>query len=370
MCHLAECTDISSIIMLCEFLITTEKSDNHMIGLCSVNMMLSSFTVSHLRMLVRNQKKNSWCKPCLFRIAGCCHVVNIMLLWKFCDDSCNCRKVPCGRLSWLSVSFFLVLTAHFFRPPSATVVSAEQFSHGTGTLRCLQKEMATYRHWSVSLWRDPDNVWHCRILSPDKTEWRLISATLCGWRCCFVADQLPVMVHDTHTRRRRRRLHAKYTPLCRNVAKRTWLQRCYNKYSLSTIMLLWHSFLIITYQGPKTLQNTAEAADGLQPTAVSPHVSLLKVVHWCCLPVCSKQSHAYVGFSRVSVRNPCDLEYKSWVSKKTTRVLGCPLLKTHDPAVIGFDWVPEHDSCLLLWHSWARQKFQCCDYSSVHSRVC
>jgi len=43
---------------------------------------------------------------------------------------------------------------------------------------------------SVSLWRDPDDVSHCRILSPDKTEWRLISATLCEWRRCFVADQL------------------------------------------------------------------------------------------------------------------------------------------------------------------------------------
>jgi len=66
------------------------------------------------------------------------------------------------------------------------------FLHETGTLRCLQKEieMATYRHWSVSLWRDPDDVSHCRILSPDKTEWRLISATLCGWRRCSVADQL------------------------------------------------------------------------------------------------------------------------------------------------------------------------------------
>jgi len=30
----------------------------------------------------------------------------------------------------------------------------------------------------------------CRIVSPDKTEWRLISDTLCGWRRCFVADQL------------------------------------------------------------------------------------------------------------------------------------------------------------------------------------
>jgi len=48
----------------------------------------------------------------------------------------------------------------------------------------------TYRHWSVSLWRDSDDVSHFRILSPDKTEWRLISATFCGWRHCFVADQL------------------------------------------------------------------------------------------------------------------------------------------------------------------------------------
>jgi len=53
-------------------------------------------------------------------------------------------------------------------------MSTEQFLHGTGTQRCLQKEMA------VSLWRDPDDVSNCRILSPDKTEWRLISATLCG----------------------------------------------------------------------------------------------------------------------------------------------------------------------------------------------
>ena len=67
-----------------------------------------------------------------------------------------------------------------FRPPSATVFSAEPFLHRTGTLRCLQKEMATYRHWSVSLWRDPDDVSHCWNLSFDKTEWQLISATLCG----------------------------------------------------------------------------------------------------------------------------------------------------------------------------------------------
>jgi len=50
--------------------------------------------------------------------------------------------------------------------------------------------MATYRHWSVSLWQDPDDVSHCRIMSPEKTKWWLILATLCGWRRCFVADQL------------------------------------------------------------------------------------------------------------------------------------------------------------------------------------
>jgi len=65
--------------------------------------------------------------------------------------------------------------------------------HGTGTLWCLQKEIATCRHWSVSLWWDPDDVSHCRILSPDKTEWQLILATLCGWRRCFVAHQLWLM---------------------------------------------------------------------------------------------------------------------------------------------------------------------------------
>jgi len=54
-------------------------------------------------------------------------------------------------------------------------------------------DLQTLNHWSVSLWRDPDDVSCCRILSPDKTEWQLISATLCRWRRCFVADQLWLM---------------------------------------------------------------------------------------------------------------------------------------------------------------------------------
>ena len=50
--------------------------------------------------------------------------------------------------------------------------------------------MATYRHWSVSLWRDSDDVPYCQILSSDKVEWHLIKAALCRWRRCFLADQL------------------------------------------------------------------------------------------------------------------------------------------------------------------------------------
>ena len=42
-------------------------------------------------------------------------------------------------------------------------------------------------------WRDPDDVPHCRILSPDETEWWFISAALCGCRRCLVADQLLFM---------------------------------------------------------------------------------------------------------------------------------------------------------------------------------
>ena len=69
------------------------------------------------------------------------------------------------------------------------------------TLSCLQKEMATYRHWSVSLWRDPDDVSHCRILS--RQNWM---AAYLGYtqRMRMLFRGWPIMVHDTHTRRRRR----------------------------------------------------------------------------------------------------------------------------------------------------------------------
>ena len=53
------------------------------------------------------------------------------------------------------------------------------------------REFTRFIWWMARpIWRDPDDVSHCRILPPDKTEWWLISATLCGWGRCFMADQL------------------------------------------------------------------------------------------------------------------------------------------------------------------------------------
>jgi len=71
----------------------------------------------------------------LIRMMGHASDVSLCVNWIY-RETCH----------WISV-------ATGFRSPSATVVSAEPFSHGTGTLRCLQKEIATYRHWTVSLWR-------------------------------------------------------------------------------------------------------------------------------------------------------------------------------------------------------------------------
>jgi len=84
-----------------------------------------------------------------------------------------------------------------FRPPSATVVSAEPFftrnrdiavpAEGNGDLQTLICVLVARPRWCLTLSN--------RILSPDKTEWRLISATLCGWRRCFVADHLRFTTH-------------------------------------------------------------------------------------------------------------------------------------------------------------------------------
>jgi len=68
------------------------------------------------------------------------------------------------------------------------------------------------------------DVSHCQILSPDKTEWRLISATLCGWRRCFVADQLWYM---TRIREEEKVLFLRYSASDSSVIlkSRLWVVR-------------------------------------------------------------------------------------------------------------------------------------------------
>ena len=87
-----------------------------------------------------------------------------------------------------------------------TVVSIEPFLHGAGTLWCLQKEMATYRHWSMSLWRDPDDVPHCRILSRQNWMAAYLGYTL---RMKTLFRGWPIMAHEMHTRRRNRQHNEK-----------------------------------------------------------------------------------------------------------------------------------------------------------------
>ena len=78
------------------------------------------------------------------------------------------------------------------------MVSAEPFSHGTGTLQCLQKEMATYT--DLCACGETQTMSHivesCPLTKLNGCLSRLHSAD-------EDAVLWPVMVHDTHTRRRR-----------------------------------------------------------------------------------------------------------------------------------------------------------------------
>ena len=67
-----------------------------------------------------------------------------------------------------------------------------KFTNVTIGCACIASAAKMGKPYSCEPW-SVGNVSHCRILSADKTEWRLISATLCGWRRCFVADQLWLM---------------------------------------------------------------------------------------------------------------------------------------------------------------------------------
>ena len=61
--------------------------------------------------------------------------------------------------------------------------------------------MVSYRHWSVLLWWDPNDVPHRRILPSYQAERCSVPASLCWWCCYCLADQLWVLI--TYARRRK-----------------------------------------------------------------------------------------------------------------------------------------------------------------------
>ena len=65
--------------------------------------------------------------------------------------------------------------------------------------------MVSYRHWSVLLWWDPNDVPHRRILPSYEAERWSVQASLCWWCCYCLADQLWVLI--AYARRRRRLQH-------------------------------------------------------------------------------------------------------------------------------------------------------------------
>ena len=89
-----------------------------------------------------------------------------------------------------------------FRPLSATVVSVEPFSHGTGTLRCLQKEMATYMQTLICV--RVARPRRCLTLS-NPVPWQNWMAAYLGYtlRLKTLFRGWPVMAHETYTRKRR-----------------------------------------------------------------------------------------------------------------------------------------------------------------------
>jgi len=52
-----------------------------------------------------------------------------------------------------------------FDLPQQQLCLLNRFRTEQGHCGTCRKKTVTYRHWSVSLWRDPDDVSHCRILS-------------------------------------------------------------------------------------------------------------------------------------------------------------------------------------------------------------
>ena len=113
------------------------------------------------------------------------HLVCNAPIWRQLSPSVRCHNPATG-----------------FWPPSATMVSTELFSHRTGTMRCLQKEIAIS---SVDLCPCGETQMMSHIVEScplTKLNGGLSPAALSRRRRCVPG--WPVMVHDTPTRRRRK----------------------------------------------------------------------------------------------------------------------------------------------------------------------
>ena len=95
-----------------------------------------------------------------------------------------------GELSLLGLALDLVVSHWWHMVERPEVFSDPKVPHWMEKCTVLK---GILHYTFTTSWRDPDDVSHCQILSPDNTKWRLVSATLCGWRRCFVADQLWLM---------------------------------------------------------------------------------------------------------------------------------------------------------------------------------
>jgi len=104
-----------------------------------------------------------------------------------------------------------------------------------------------------------------QTMSPDKTEWRLISATLCGWRWrgCFVADQLWFM---TRIREEVMFLHylTLHITLCKCLAGRQWI-RPSNSGQLDNYKELWTLSAVTRVTVITLITSRAPQCTGMQP---------------------------------------------------------------------------------------------------------
>ena len=103
-----------------------------------------------------------------FNLVLCC----IILLWCLIQHFMLQYSINHWLIDWsAAISVRPHNLATGFRPPSATVVSAEPFLHGTGTLRCLQKEMATYIVESCALTKLNGGLSQVHSADEDAVSW-------------------------------------------------------------------------------------------------------------------------------------------------------------------------------------------------------